>query len=406
MKFPAAAILLSLILPAASLCQDVVKTGDEVFVEDDLPTIVGKKVGIITNQSGVLQDGRDIIDVLASVADSVVVFSPEHGLSGNASAGAPVNNGVRAGVRVYSLYGETLKPTPEMLKGIDLLLYDIQDVGARFYTYISTLDLTLEAAAENHIRYIVLDRPDMIRSDLIDGPVLEDSLRSFVGIQPIPSVYAMTAGELASMFNGEHMLKNGVQADLRVIRMQNYRRRMWYDETGLKWITPSPNLPDMNSIEVYPGDVVIEGTNLSEGRGTDHPFTSVGAPFINSQTLADLLNGQGLAGVEFEPTDFTPQSRPSAANPKYNRLLCHGVEIDVTDRDVLRPAEMGVTLVWAINKLYPDELKFNDADFDRLCGTKDVRLGILAGKTPEEIFEGWSKGLKRFQDTREKYLLY
>lgn len=407
--FPAV-LLLTFFFTSMSLCQQRVKTGDEVFVEKRLDLVKGKTVGIITNQSGVLQDRRHMIDILAKDPSTklVAIFAPEHGIRGVASAGKTVNDSIdgKTGIPIYSLYGKTTKPTPEMLKGIDVLIYDIQDVGARFYTYISTLDLTLEAAAENNIKYIVLDRPDVLRSDLVDGPVLDDSLRSFVGIQPIPSVYGMTPGEFATMINDEHLLKDGVMADLTVIKMENYKRTMWYDETGLNWITPSPNLPDMNSVLVYPGNVLIEGTNVSEGRGTDHPFENIGAPFIDSQKLIDLLNNQHIAGVKFEPVEFSPHLFSWATKPKYNSELCHGVKIVVVDRNAFKPVEMGVTIVWAIHELYPEKFKFNDNDFDRLCGTREIRLQLIAGKSPKTIFAKWNREIGNFQKIREKYLLY
>ena len=415
--------LIIFLLFSLSFSQSRVKTGDEIFIDTCLNLIKGKNIGIITNQSGIVpwstqsstgdssgNTGRHIVDILANLPHVKVValFAPEHGIRGEASAGKSISNGIdeKTGIPLYSLYGKIVKPTPEMLKGIDVLIYDIQDVGVRFYTFISTLDLSLEAAAENHIKYIILDRPDMLAADMVDGPVLDNSLRSFVGIQPIPSVYGMTPGELATMINDGHMLKDGVKADLTVIRMENYNRKMWYDQTGLMWNKPSPNLPDVNAVEIYPGNVLFEGTNVSEGRGTEHPFETIGAPFIDSQKLVDLLEAQHIPGVKFQPIDFTPHAFQWASSPKYNSQLCHGVSIIVEDRNIFKPVEMGVTIVWAIHKLFPGDFKFNDSGFDRLCGTKEVRLDLLDGKSPEEIFAKWEPGLKQFNRFREKYLLY
>ncbi len=387
-----------------------VKAGDDVFVAKYLNLIKGKTVGIITNQSGRLQDGKYLVDVLAKIPDVKVVglFAPEHGIRGEASAGAKVSGSVDAktGIPIYSLYGQTKKPTPKMLKGIDVLIYDIQDVGTRFYTFISTLYLSMEAAAENHVEFIVLDKPDMLRPDMVDGPVLADSLESFVGIQPIPSVYGMTPGELATMFNDNGMLKGGVKANLRVIRMTGYRRDMWYDQTGLKWVTPSPNLRDMNAVELYPGMVLIEATNTTEGRGTNHPFEKIGSPYINSNQLVALLEKQHVPGVEFKPTSFTPRPLPGASEPKYTGKLCHGIMMNVTDRNIFRPVEWGVTVVWALHKLYPEKFKFRDEYFDLLAGTTTVRKMITAEDTPGEIIASWQAGTKRFEKMREKYLLY
>ncbi len=404
-------ILFSLIAIASGSCaRERVKTGDEVLVDKYLNMIKGKTVGIITNQSGRLQNGKSIIDVLAKEPGIKVValFSPEHGIRGKASAGEGVSGSIdrKTGLPIYSLYGKTKKPTARMLKGIDVLLYDIQDVGTRFYTYISTLDYCLQAAAAQHIEFIVLDRPDMLRSNLVEGPVLVDSLRSFIGIQPIPSVYGMTPGEFATMINDAGMLEGGVKADLKVIKMEHYRRSMWYDQTGLKWITPSPNLPDMNAVEVYPGNVLIEATNVSEGRGTKHPFEVIGAPYINSRELVSLLNEQHIAGVAFKADTFTPRPYPWAIKPKYQGEVCHGIKITVTERNVLKPVEMGITIVWAIRKLYPDKFKFIPSYFDLLAGTTTVRTMLEEGKTPSEISASWKEGLERFEKLREKYLLY
>ncbi len=404
-------ILFSLIaIASGSFARERVKTGDEVLVDKYLNMIKGKTVGIITNQSGRLQNGKSIIDVLAKEPGIKVValFSPEHGIRGKASAGEGVSGSIdrKTGLPIYSLYGKTKKPTARMLKGIDVLLYDIQDVGTRFYTYISTLDYCLQAAAAQHIEFIVLDRPDMLRSNLVEGPVLVDSLRSFIGIQPIPSVYGMTPGEFATMINDAGMLEGGVKADLKVIKMEHYRRSMWYDQTGLKWITPSPNLPDMNAVEVYPGNVLIEATNVSEGRGTKHPFEVIGAPYINSRELVSLLNEQHITGVAFKADTFTPRPYPWAIKPKYQGEVCHGIKITVTERNVLKPVEMGITIVWAIRKLYPDKFKFIPSYFDLLAGTTTVRTMLEEGKTPSEISASWKEGLERFEKLREKYLLY
>ncbi len=410
MKRPFYVMLVLLFFASLGVAQYRVKAGDEVFIEKDLHLIQGKSIGIITNQSGVLQGGRHIVDVLAHVpgVKLAALFAPEHGIRGKASAGESVSGGIdkETGVPVYSLYGETRKPTPQMLKGIDVLIYDIQDVGARFYTFISTLDYCLEAAAENHIPLIVLDKPDMLRADLVDGPVLVDSLKSFIGVQPIPSVYGMTPGELATMINNAGMLKGGVRAALAVVKMENYRRDMWYDETGLKWITPSPNLPDMNAVEVYPGNVLLEATNVSEGRGTAHPFETIGAPYINSGKLLSLLKSQHLSGVTFEPVEFTPRSLPWADKPKYQGKLCRGIKIVVTRRDDFRPVETGVTIVWAIRRLYPEKFKFIPSYFDKLAGTPFVRSMLEEGKTPAEVFASWKGEIERFETLRQKYLLY
>ena len=409
--FPSLVVLLVFLAVSVSgSAQERARTGDEMFVEKYLDLIKGKSIGIVTNHSGLLPDGRHIADVLAKVpgVKLVALFGPEHGIRGNVPDAEVIPNSVdeRTGVPVYSLYGAVRQPTAEMLKGIDVLIYDIQDVGVRFYTFVSTMQLAMEAAAMNHIKFIVLDRPDMLRPDLVDGPLLADSLRSFVGMQPVPSVYGMTPGEYAAMMNEEGMLDGGLKADLEVIRMENYRRDLWYDRTGLEWVNPSPNLPDMNAVEIYPGTVLIEGTNVSEGRGTDHPFEMIGAPFIDGEKLAALMNEQLLPGVKFDPVNFTPKPLPWVTDPKYNGQMCHGVRIQVTDRDQFKPVEAGVCLVWAIRQTAQRELEIRSAEFDRLSGISDVRLLLESGATPQEIFDRWNEGMEKFKETREKYLIY
>jgi len=401
--------VLALLLSASmSIAQGRVKTGDEVFVDKYLYLIKGKSIGVITNRSGELKGRGHIIDVLSKIPDVklVVLFAPEHGIRGNAPNGQMVSDSVdeQTGVPIYSLYGKIQKPTPQMLKGVDVLIYDIQDVGVRCYTFISTLDLCLEAAAENGIKFIVLDRPDMLTGKLVDGPVLVDSLRSFVGIQPVSTVYGMTPGEFAAMINDGGMLKK--KADLTVVKMENYTRDLWYDQTGLDWVTPSPNLPDIGSVEAYPGTVLLEATNVSEGRGTENPFETIGAPFIDSKKLSWFLNQQNPEGIRFEPVKFTPHSLSSAIEPKYNGVVCHGVKIIITDRNVYKPVEMGVTLLWAIHALYPDNLKLRNEAFDRLSGDPEIRLSLEAGKAPRQIISEWKAKAKQFTEFRENFLLY
>jgi uncharacterized protein YbbC (DUF1343 family) len=407
---PRFVLIVFLSTPLVFAATKKIKTGDDVFVESYLDIIKGKTIGIITNQTGVLSNGRHIVDVLVKIPNVKVkaIFTPEHGIRGQEPAGASVSDQIdeKTGIRVYSLYGKTLKPTRQMLRGIDVLIYDIQDVGARFYTYISTLDLTLEAAAENHIKYIVLDRPDMLRADMVDGPVLVDSEKSFVGIQPLPSVYGMTPGEVATMINQSGWLRRGEKADLTVIKMENYRRSMWYDQTGLRWISPSPNLPNMESVEVYPGCVLIEATNVSEGRGTEKPFQYIGAPFINGERLAKLLNAQQIAGAQFMPIDFVPRPSLSASSPKWENQLCHGIKILVTNRNKFRPVEVGIHIIWAINQLYHDSLEVRSEVFDKLAGTPQIRLQLQNGANPHEIISSWKDGTKNFMSLRSKFLFY
>jgi uncharacterized protein YbbC (DUF1343 family) len=306
------------------------------------------------------------------------------------------------GLPVYSLYGSTKKPTPEMLENVDILLFDIQDVGSRFYTYIYTMALAMEAAKENGIPIVVLDRPNPISGTKVEGPVLEDPYSSFIGEYPIPVRHGMTAGELAKLFNTEF----GIGADLTVVEMEGWKRNMYYDETGLPFVLPSPNMPTLETALVYPGAALIEGTNVSEGRGTTKPFELIGAPFINSTDLAQKLNALNLPGVTFRAASFVPTFS------KHANVLSHGVQIHVTDRKSFRPFETGLHLVKIIHDLYPDKFQFRQPNssgisfFDNLTGNGSIRAGIESGKSIEEMKKEWKPEQEIFMEVREKYLLY
>ncbi len=408
-------VICLLIFPALP-AQQKGNTGDlqigaDRLVNDSMKLIDGKNVGIVTNNTGLLSNGTHIVDTLHSLQNVKVValFGPEHGIRGKAPAGAKVESDVdqKTQIPVYSLYGKISKPTKEMLKNIDVLIYDIQDVGARFYTYISTLYYVLQAGAENNIPVIVLDRPNPINGVSVDGPVRADDQKSFVGIAPIPIMYGMTIGELAEFFVGEGYLGGNLKPDLTVVKLKNWNRDKHYDDFSIPWVKPSPNIPDINTAIVYPGTCLIEGVNVSEGRGTYHPFLTIGAPYINSKELINQIEKEGAAGVELSEINFTPVNIPTmAANPKYKGEECNGISIKITDRNKFEPVKFGIELVYALHKLYPEKLKFRDAGFDRLSGDSEVRKDILAGKTPDEIFAKWQPKLNKFLNIREKYLLY
>ncbi|MDH4271112.1 MAG: DUF1343 domain-containing protein [Candidatus Aminicenantes bacterium] len=396
----------------------LVRVGAEVLLDRHLDLIRGKHLGLITNHSAVLADGRHLLDALLSLPDVTVqaLFSPEHGLLGTAPDGAEVGHGqdARTNLQVYSLYGEVTKPTPEMLEGIDLLVYDIQDVGVRFYTFSSTLFLTLEAAAERGIPYLVLDRPNPITGGRVEGAILEAPQRSFVGLFPLPIAHGMTLGELAMLANGEGWLKNGVKADLRVIKAEGWSRDRWFDETGLRWVKPSPNIMTLETAVVYPGACLIEGTNVSEGRGTDKPFEMIGAPYIDGAALAEAMNGCGLSGVVFEPVEFTPRDiLQVTTDPKYENETCQGIFIKVTDRDTFRPVAMGIHLLMTLRRLYPDGFRWRSPSrstgayyVDLLAGTPKLREMVDAGEAPQKIISELVAGIQEFMAVREKYLLY
>ncbi len=393
------------------MVKDRVILGCEKLLNIDKGLITGRRIGIVTNHSGVLPGGVHIVDALRADPDINIraLFSPEHGIRGTAPAGKHVANGVdpETGIPIYSLYGDHNKPDLAMLEGIQTLVYDIQDVGVRFYTYISTLALLMEAAAETGIELILLDRPLVLPGEIVDGPMLEDDVKSFVGMLPLPVLYGLTPGELARLIRKEYLGKLDSSLDMKTVTLGNYSRSMWYDETGLGWLPPSPNIPTIDTAVIYPGAALIEGTNLSEGRGTSSPFRLIGAPFVDKLRLADLLNSSELPGLEFLPADFTPREMSIVSRPRFKDELCHGIEIIVKDRNSVRPVEMGVALVGAIRKLFGAELRFRtDRAFDRLAGNKKVKEMIERGVDYREIASTWEADLAKFTATRSEYFLY
>ncbi|SDM24832.1 exo-beta-N-acetylmuramidase NamZ family protein [Sediminibacillus halophilus] len=380
--------------------------GVEQLLNEQKELIEGQKVGLITNPTGVDQDLNSIVDLLHNDPDVelTALYGPEHGVRGSAQAGDYVEYYIdeQTGLPVYSLYGETRKPTPEMLEDIDVLLFDIQDVGTRFYTYIYTMAYAMEAAAENDLPFIVLDRPNPISGEKVEGPVLDPDYASFVGNYPIPLRHGMTVGELAKFFNTEY----DIGADLTVVEMNGWNRNEYYDETPLEFVLPSPNMPTLDTALVYPGAALIEGTNVSEGRGTTKPFQLIGAPFINSTELAAALNDLELPGVTFRAASFTPSFS------KHSGELSNGVEIHVTDRDSFKPVETGLHLVKTIHDMYPDDFAFRAENsngvsfFDNLIGNGWIREAIENGQSVEEMKAEWQDELNAFKEVREEYLLY
>ncbi len=375
-----------------------VRTGLDILLSDSLHLITNKSVALVTNQTGVDRDKTPNYKRLLESPDVSlkVIFSPEHGLFGEAAAGEKVSyDGVEIKLpTVYSLYGKTRKPTAEMLTGIDIILYDIQDIGARFYTYITTLGLVMEAAGELGIPILVLDRPNPISGDRISGPILDISHQSFVGYYPIPIQYGMTIGELALCINHSDWVQS--HPSLTVLKMENWERDMWYDETTLPWIPPSPNIPDLNTAIVYPGMCLLEATNLSEGRGTFRPFIQWGAPWLEARIVSQELNKLHLPGVVFSPTTFTPITIPGmASNPKYENELCKGIQIHIVDRYQIESVDLGLSIISTIQTLYPEQLEFNASWFTKLWGNDDW----------SEYVSNWSE--KRVHTKRElpEYLL-
>ncbi|GAB6255025.1 MULTISPECIES: exo-beta-N-acetylmuramidase NamZ domain-containing protein [Peribacillus] len=378
-----------------------VSPGIEVLLKEEKNVLSGKKVGLITNPTGIDSKLTSIVDLLHDDPDInlTALFGPEHGVRGDAQAGASVEYYIdeKTGLPVYSLYGKTKKPTPEMLKDVEVLVFDIQDVGTRYYTYIYTMAYAMEAAKENDIPFIVLDRPNPQGGESVDGPVLEPEFSSFVGLYPIPLKHGMTVGELATLFNKEF----NIGADLKVIKMKGWKRDMDYDDTGLPFVLPSPNMPAVSTTFVYPATGLIEGTNVSEGRGTTKPFELIGAPYINSDELAGKLNELRLPGVKFRAASFTPTFSKHAGK------LSHGVEIYITDREEFKAVPTGLHIIKTIQDLYPDDFEFLAAkNFNLLIGNGWVMSRIEEGSSVNEIMKEYQVKQDAFKKIRKNYLLY
>ena len=339
-----------------------VQTGLDVLINEKLEIIKGKKVGLVTNHTGVDRSGKPNYEILMllSDVDLQAIFAPEHGFFGNVSRGQKVDDLKQDGLPViYSLYGKTDKPTPDMFEGLDVIIYDIQDIGARFYTYISTLGLVMEAAAEADIPVIVLDRPNPLNGITIEGPVLDINYKSFVGMYPIPIRYLLTIGELAKMIIGEKWIEHVPK--LTVIEMAGWERTMYYDDTGLSWISPSPNIPDLETAILYPGMCLFEGTNVSEGRGTNYPFQYIGAPWIDSSKIIKAIEGKHIPGVVFEPISFIPISIPGKSlKPKFENEKCYGIKIILIENKIYKSVDTAVQLLKIIQELYPEKFQWND----------------------------------------------
>ncbi len=409
----ASAVIFGL-LTCAAFCaapENQVQSGLDVLVENDFAALAGKRVGLITNHTAVTADNRHAADLMAACSNVrlTVLFAPEHGVRGNSEAGATITDekDPLTEIPAISLYGATRKPTAAMLKDVDVLVFDIQDVGARFYTYISTLFLTLEAAAEQGIPYVVLDRPNPIGGHLVEGPVLDAEFKSFVGIHELPVRHGMTVGELALLFNGEKWLRNGVRADLKIIKMANWKRDMLFDETGLPWVKPSPNMVSLQTALVYPGTCLIEGTNLSEGRGTLHPFEQIGAPWLNAGTIADELRGAPVTGVRIDTVSFVPQDLPGVATAnKHDQKPCRGLFFSVTQPRAFQSLRFGLYLLAAIRKHHPDSLKLREASLNRLLSDAAILKNLQQGVAADSLWRMAEADLQSFLPLREKYLLY
>jgi len=374
-----------------------VQTGIDVLRASGFAALKGMKIGLLTNHTGQTRDRAATIDALADAPGVTLaaLFSPEHGIRGLLDATVPSTKDERTGLPIHSLYGDTRRPTAEMLNGLDAIVIDLQDVGARFYTYMTTMAYVMEEAAPRKIKVFVLDRPNPIGGVSIEGPTLDAEAASFIGYLPaMPTRHGMTLGEIARLFNGEKK----IGADLTVIQMRNWRRDAWFDETGLMWIGPSPNMRNLYAATLYTGLASFESANISVGRGTDTPFEHIGAPWIDGMRLSEALNARAIPGVRFYPEQFTPTSS------KFANEMCQGVFIVVTDRNAVRPVRVGAEIASALVKLFPGKFEIDTAL--RLFGSAAGLARIKSGDDPATIAASWNAGEARWRLLRAKYLLY
>ena len=373
-----------------------VLTGIDVLEQENFAPLRGKRVGLITNQTGVDSEGRRTIDVLKSApgVKLVALFSPEHGIAGKMDSAVGNATDQATGLPIYSLYGSTRRPTPEMLANLDALVFDIQDAGVRFYTFTTTMGYCMEAAAKQHIAFYVLDRPNPLGGVIIEGPMLDPDKLSFVGYFPMPVRYAMTMGELAQMFNAE----NKIGADLHVIAMKNWKRDEAYNEAGLPWISPSPNLRSLTEDYLYPGIEILQAGGVSVGRGTDTPFEILGAPWIDGNKLAAALERRKIPGVEFSPATFTP------TQDLYAGKTCGGVRIRIALSGELRSMSMGMEIASVLHRMYPQNFQLQKTIV--LIGSQSTVDALARGESPAKIVKSWNPGLAKFRAIRAKYLIY
>ena len=397
---------------SSTVQQQKTELGLNVLLTEKRDWIQGKSIGLITNHTGVDATLRSNYRLFAETPECRLsaIFSPEHGFWGAVQDGIAVNSldasdenlpqTHLASVPVYSLYGQSTRPTADQLKDIDLLVYDMQDVGARYYTYISTLLHAMEAASDHGIEFIVADRPNPITGNAVEGPILETEFQSFVGIHRVPIRYGLTIGELARLLKAERV----PSCRLKVAWMHGYERGMWYDDTGLPWVPPSPNMPTLTTAILYPGLCLFEGTNMSEGRGTTKPFEYIGAPWCNGERWAEILNALNLPGVLFRPVVFTPA--PAAENTKHAKQVCGGVAIHVTDRERFFPIETAIHMLSTLTIEYGDHFAFRPDHFDRLVGNNWLRDALLKEKSMDTIRAQWTEELQIWCENTAHYHAY
>lgn len=391
--------LLCSILLAVSACseREPVLTGIDILERDNFEALAGQRIALLTNQTGIDRDGNSTIHLLhdADNVNLVQIFSPEHGPNGELDVPV-IGDDIEAysDVRIISLYGSARRPTPEMLEDIDTIVFDIQDIGTRFYTYISTMGGAMQSAAENGVRFVVLDRPNPINGITVSGPVLDDGKQSFVGYHLIPVRHGMTVGEIAMLFKSEL----AIDVDLQIIKLEGWRRSELFDDTGLPWINPSPNMRSLTEALLYPGIGLLEKTNLSVGRGTDTPFEVIGAPWLDGPALAAQLNDASLPGISFDAIEFTPDAS------KFADEVCSGVRLTITNRKQFEPLQVGFEIARQLVLNYADTWDVDAYLF--LLGSDKTMQAVRKGLPYADILASYEAGLNNFRQRRDRYLLY
>lgn len=402
--------LMMLLASALLLMGCSVKTGLDNASRENFPMFKGKSIGVVTNHTALDSEGRHLVDLLHEADDVTVkaIFAPEHGFRGDEEGGIHLENNIdpKSGAPIYSIYGAIRKPTAAMLEGVDVLIFDIQDVGARFYTYISTMGNAMEAAAEHGIPFYVLDRPNPI-GRLAEGPILQQEHRSFIGMYPIPIRHGLTIGELALMIRDLGWIENAKALDLHIVELSGWNPEKPYNKTKLQWIDPSPNMRNINEALVYPGMCLFEATNFSDGRGTEHPFEWVGAAYIDNEKVIKELQKRDIRGVRIEAVEYVPVDMPGyAMNPKFEGKTVNGLQFTVSDPVNFHAVELGVHLIEILQKFYPDDFVMYKPRMGRTFGNNDLYEKILAGKSADEIISAYQDELEQFIKIRGKYLLY
>ena len=393
---------------SATIGRATVRPGVEVFLDNPPAFISGKRLGLITNHSGIDRQRRPTIDLLAALPNAklVALFAPEHGIRGTAESRVESTTDEKTRLPIHSLYGETRKPTPEMMRDVDVLIFDIQDIGVRQYTYESTMVHGMQAAAEKGIPFVVLDRPNPITGTIIEGNILEPGFETFIGIYPVASRHGMTIGELARMYNDQHR----IGANLTVVPADGWRRAMWWDDYDLPWLNPSPNIRSLAAEIHYPGTVFFETVNVSEGRGTDRPFEQIGAPWLDNQEVVRQMHAMNLPGIRFEAVDLpvAPGGR------KFPGETLKGVRFHVTDRTGYRPIRTSLLMIDLIKRLHPTQFEWRGANtrdstiaftIYRHAGTRRLKEAIDNGTLPQ-LLDEWDREAERFRAIRAPYLLY